>query len=114
MSKRIAVPPKPQPANPPATPAEWIGRQESRRLPTTPTLNSLSALPSIFPKACTGASKSLALKEASSAWRQNYGEFLKNIFPSSAVVTRTVRAAYGITVVRPINQEVIQCKHNAT
>jgi hypothetical protein len=29
MSKRISVPPKPQPANPPATAAEWIGRQET-------------------------------------------------------------------------------------
>jgi hypothetical protein len=28
MSKRITVPPKPQSANPPATPAQWIGRQE--------------------------------------------------------------------------------------
>ena len=28
MTKHISVPPKPQPANPPATAAEWIGRQE--------------------------------------------------------------------------------------
>lgn len=28
MTKRIAVPPKPQPSSPPATAAEWIGRQE--------------------------------------------------------------------------------------
>lgn len=28
MSKMISVPPKPQPASPPATAAEWIGRAE--------------------------------------------------------------------------------------
>lgn len=29
MSKQISVPPKPQPASPPTTAAEWIGRQET-------------------------------------------------------------------------------------
>lgn len=29
MSKKIRVPAKPQPASPPATAAEWIGRPES-------------------------------------------------------------------------------------
>jgi hypothetical protein len=29
MSKKITVPPKPQPANPPASAADWIGRPET-------------------------------------------------------------------------------------
>jgi hypothetical protein len=29
MSKKITVPPRPQPSNPPASAAEWIGRTES-------------------------------------------------------------------------------------
>ena len=29
MTKKVRVPAKPQPANPPATAAEWIGRPES-------------------------------------------------------------------------------------
>ncbi len=28
MSKKISVPPRPQPSNPPATVGEWIGRSE--------------------------------------------------------------------------------------
>jgi hypothetical protein len=44
MSKRISVPPKPQPANPPATAAEWIGRQETASAPDEVTAEQLVRL----------------------------------------------------------------------
>jgi hypothetical protein len=37
MSKKITVPPKPQPANPPVSAADWIGR------PETPEADSAAA-----------------------------------------------------------------------
>ena len=36
MSKKITVPPKPQPTNPPASAADWIGRPETPQ-PTSET-----------------------------------------------------------------------------
>lgn len=40
MSKKILVPAKPQSANPPASAAEWIGRQETPPTPSTEEANA--------------------------------------------------------------------------
>lgn len=37
MSKKITVPPKPQPASPPASAADWIGRPETPDAANTAT-----------------------------------------------------------------------------
>lgn len=44
MSKTISVPPKPQPASPPATAAEWIGRAEIPEPETVANSESLVRL----------------------------------------------------------------------